>query len=110
MINPLTMSDYYASVSANPESQFMETVNWVRMRDLTISYSLPISWLKKQKIVQSASIFVVGTDLFMLTNYSGADPSVSVNNASSRGYGGGGIDFGSLSAPRAFSFGCKVKF
>ncbi|MBN9298305.1 MAG: SusC/RagA family TonB-linked outer membrane protein [Filimonas sp.] len=110
MINPLTMSDYYSSVAANPESQFIETVNWVRMRDLTLSYSLPSSWLKKQKVVSSASVFLVATDLFMLTNYSGADPSVSVNNASARGYGGGGIDFGSLAAPRVFSAGCKVKF
>lgn len=110
LINPLTVDDYYFSVAANPESQFIETVNWVRMRDLSLSYNLPASLLKKQKVVQNVSFFVVGTDLFMITNYSGADPTVSVNNASSRGFGGSGIDFGSLASPRGVAFGCKVKF
>jgi ferric enterobactin receptor len=110
MINPMTVDDYYFSVSANPESQFVETVNWLRMRDITLSYSLPTSALKRIKPVQAASFFVSGTDLFMLTNYSGADPSVSVNNASARGYGGSGIDFGSMAVPRGFNVGCKVNF
>jgi hypothetical protein len=110
MINPMTLDDYYFSVSANPESQFVETVNWLRMRDITLSYSLPSSALRRIKPVQSASFFVSGTDVFMLTNYSGADPSVSVNNASSRGYGGGGIDFGSLAVPRGINAGFKVNF
>lgn len=109
-INPMTLDDYYASVTANPESQFIETVNWLRMRDISLSYSLPSSVLKRIKPVQSASFFVSAIDLFMLTNYSGADPSVSVNNASSRGFGGSGIDFGSMAVPRGFNAGFKVNF
>lgn len=109
-VNPLTVDAYYSSVSANPESQFVETVNWVRLRDLTLAYNMPSRWLKRQHIVSSAAVFVTGVDLFMLTNYSGADPSVNVNNASSRGYGGAGIDYGSLATPRGINVGCKVKF
>ncbi len=110
MINPMTVDEYYSSVTANPESQFVETVNWLRMRDITLSYSLPSSVLKRIKPVQAASFFVSGTDVFMLTNYSGADPSVSVNNASARGYGGSGIDFGSMAVPRGINAGFKVNF
>lgn len=109
-INPLTVDDYYGSVTANPEAQFIEKVNWLRLRDLTLAYNLPAAMLKKQHIISAASVFITGVDLWMLTNYSGADPSVSVNNASAKGYGGGGIDYGSLAAPRGVNIGCKVKF
>lgn len=109
-VNPLTMESYYSSVAANPESAFIETVNWVRLRDLTLAYDFPSKWLKNQKLISSAGVFVTGVDLWMLTNYSGADPAVSVNNASSRGFGGAGIDYGSLSTPRGVNFGCRVKF
>jgi hypothetical protein len=109
-VNPLTMEDYYLSVLANPESQFIESVNWVRLRDLTLAYNFPSKWLKRQNVISAASVFITGVDLWMLTNYSGADPSVNVNNASGRGYGGAGIDYGSLSSPRGVNFGCRVKF
>lgn len=109
-INPLTNENYYASVSANPESGFIERVNWVRLRDLTLSYNFPSRWLKRQNVISSAGVFITGVDLLMLTNYSGADPSVNVNNASGRGFGGAGIDYGSLAAPRGVNFGCRVKF
>ncbi|MDR6339612.1 TonB-linked SusC/RagA family outer membrane protein [Filimonas zeae] len=110
-ITPLNNSDYYIS-SANAatatEEDFIENVNWIRMRDVTLSYSLPKSLLGKQRVFKSASVFFTGTDLFMITNYSGADPSVNANNAANRGFGGAGIDFGSLSTPRGFNFGCRV--
>jgi hypothetical protein len=44
----------------------------------------------------------------MITNYSGADPSVNANNAAARGFGGAGIDFGSISIPRGINFGLRV--
>jgi TonB-linked SusC/RagA family outer membrane protein len=109
-INPLTVENYYASVSANPESGFVESVNWIRLRDLTLAYNFPSRWLKRQNVISSAGVFITGVDLWMLTNYSGADPSVNVNNASGRGYGGAGIDYGSLASPRGVNFGCRVKF
>jgi hypothetical protein len=109
-INPLTMDEYYTSVSANPESSFIETVNWLRLRDLTLAYNIPSKLIRRQKLIGSASIFVTGTDLLMFTNYSGADPSVNVNNAATRGYGGAGIDYGALAAPRGINVGCKIKF
>jgi ferric enterobactin receptor len=48
--------------------------------------------------------------LFFITNYTGADPNVNTNTAFSRGYGGGGIDYGSISSPRGYNFGLKVQF
>lgn len=108
-VYPYYRSDYYATGNVS-EADFIETVNWMRLRDATLTYTLPKSLLKRQKVISSASVFVTGTELFMITNYTGADPSVNSNTAFSRGYGGSGIDFGSISTPRGINVGCKVQF
>lgn len=108
-VYPYYRSDFYGT-SAATEADFIESVNWMRLRDATITYRLPQSLLKRQKIVKSASVFVTGTDLFIVTNYTGADPSVNTNNASNRGVGGAGIDYGSMSTPRGLNAGFKVQF
>jgi TonB-linked SusC/RagA family outer membrane protein len=108
-VYPYYRSDYYAAGNVS-EADFVETVNWMRLRDATLTYNLPKSLLKRQKVISSASVFVTGTDLFMITNYTGADPSVNTNTAFSRGYGGSGLDYGSISTPRGINVGCKVQF
>ena len=108
-VNPYYRADYYGAGNVT-EADFIETVDWVRLRDATLSYNVPKSLLKRQKFVNSASVFITGTDLFIITNYTGADPSVNANTAFSRGYGGSGIDYGSVSTPRGLNFGLKVQF
>ncbi|MEJ7770074.1 MAG: hypothetical protein WKF70_12510 [Chitinophagaceae bacterium] len=80
----------------------------MRLRDLTLSYSIPQKQIRKQGIIKSASVFITGTDLLLITNYSGADPGVNANTAANRGFGGAGIDFGSISPPRGINFGCRI--
>jgi len=108
-VYPYYRADYYTAGNVS-ESDFVETVNWVRLRDATLTYNLPKALLKRQKVISNASIFVTGTELFMITNYTGADPSVNTNTAFSRGFGGAGFDFGSISTPRGINVGCKVQF
>lgn len=108
-INPYYRSDYFSTTVAT-EADFIETVNWMRLRDLTLSYNLPRKLLQKQKLVKSASVYFTGTDLFIITNYTGADPSVNANTAFSRGFGGAGIDYGSLATPRGLNIGFKAQF
>jgi ferric enterobactin receptor len=108
-VNPYYRADYYAAGNVT-ESDFIESVDWVRLRDATLSYTFPKSILKKQRVLSNASVFITGTDLFIITNYTGADPSVNANTAFSRGFGGAGIDFGSISTPRGLNFGLKVQF
>jgi ferric enterobactin receptor len=74
-----------------------------------LSYQLPAALLKKQKVFSSASVFATATDVFILTNYSGADPNVNGTNASTLGSGAAGFDFGSLPTPRTISFGLRVR-
>ncbi|MEO7264014.1 MAG: SusC/RagA family TonB-linked outer membrane protein [Ferruginibacter sp.] len=108
-IYPYYRSDYFTATSVT-ESDFIESVNWMRLRDATLTYRLPKALMARQKWIKGASVFVTGTDLFMITNYTGADPSVNANTAFARGYGGAGIDYGSLATPRGVNFGCRVQF
>ena len=106
-INPYNQSTYYSNAI---ESDFIEhNINWLRMRDVTLRYNVPASILSHQKTFKEASIFVTATDLFLITNYSGADPDVNANNSSTAGSGSGGFDYGTLPTPRTISFGLRVK-
>jgi hypothetical protein len=109
-VTPMYNSSFYSSTTAATEEDFVENVNWARLRDVTIRYTFPARILSDVKFIKSASIYFTGTDLLMITNYSGADPAVNANTASNRGFGGAGIDYGALSIPRGFNFGCAIKF
>ncbi len=109
-INPLFRSDYYQSGSI--EEDFIERdINWIRMRDLTLTYKIPASLLKRQRVLKNASVFFTVTDAFMITNYTGADPATNGNNVSTRGgVGGIGMDIGNLATPTGYNFGINIQF
>ena len=107
-ITPQTRDGVYSSSFA--EENFVEDVSWVRMRDITLNYSMPKMVTDRLKFVKDVKFFITMVDPFMITNYSGADPSVSSNNVSTKGFGGGGIDYGAVSAPRATNVGIRVSF
>jgi len=85
-------------------------VNWVRLRDVTLRFNAGKNLLQKLKWFSSASAFLTGTDLFLITNYSGVDPTAAGNSAATLGNGSFGIDFGSLSIPRGINFGLSLQF
>jgi hypothetical protein len=93
------------------EELFIEKdINWMRLRDVTVNYKLPSALLKKQKLIKSASVFLTGTDLFLITNYSGLDPIVNGNSAAVGGSGGAGIDYGNFPIPMGINLGVRVGF
>ena len=102
VIVPATNTDYYTGMS---EEMFVEQdINWLRLRDITLNYTLP------KRLLPNASVFVTATDLFILTNYTGLDPLSSASNPATGGSGSVGIDYGSFATPRAISVGAKVRF
>lgn len=103
-VTPSQRTDVF--FAALPESEFVEKdVNWLRLRDVTLSYDIP---LRNKKTFKNVGVFVTGTDLFLLTNYTGADPNVNGTTASSGGVGAGGFDFGTVSLPRAVAVGLRI--
>ncbi|MEX1186806.1 MAG: SusC/RagA family TonB-linked outer membrane protein [Gemmatimonadaceae bacterium] len=102
VVIPAVNTSYYLAIS---EELFIEKdINWVRLRDVTVSYALPDGRFKR------ASLFLTGTDLFLWTNYSGMDPIVNGNTAATGGSGAAGVDYGNFPIPRSFHFGLKMGF
>jgi TonB-linked SusC/RagA family outer membrane protein len=101
---PAVNTGYYTNIS---EELFIEKdINWLRLRDVTLRWQLPRRFMKSR----TASLFVTGTDLFLLTNYSGLDPIVNGNTAAVGGSGAAGIDFGNFPMPRGLAFGFTVGY
>ncbi len=112
-VNTLTIVPYFQQTfyTGLPEEEFVEKdVNYFRLRDITLNYTLPQRMLSGMKFVSSLSVFLTGNDLFLMTNYRGADPSTSGNTASANGVGGMGFDFGNLPTPTSLNFGIKATF
>lgn len=108
-INGYFQSDYYQFRTYAID--FVERdVNWVRLRDVTLSYNLGKKLLDRLRIFSSGSVFVTGTDLFLLSNYSGPDPSVNGNTPATGGVGSFAIDFGNTTSPIGVNFGIRVSF
>jgi len=108
-VNPYFRSSYYNGIFA--EADYIEKVNWMRLRDITLSYRFREALLSRTRVIRTASIFITGTDLFLITNYTGMDPNTNaLNSSNARGYGGAGIDWGSIPTPRTFNFGLKLGF
>lgn len=104
VVIPAVQTLYYQNIS---EELFIEKdINWLRLRDVTVRYQLPRGFMR----TRDASVFVTGTDLFLITNYSGLDPIVNGNSAAVGGSGAAGIDYGNFPMPRGFTFGFKVAF
>ena len=108
VIVPQYLSTYYTTM---PDEEFIQKdVNWLRLRDITLSYSLPESALKRLKGMRGLSFFVTGNDLVLITNYYGADPAINANNPGTGGVGGYGMDLGSAPTPLSLSFGLRANF
>jgi len=104
VVVPSANPAYYTSMS---EELFIERdINWLRLRDLQISYALPDGFLHSR----NASVYLKGTDLFLWTNYTGLDPIVNGNSAAVGGSGAVGIDFGNFPMPRGVNFGIRMGF
>ena len=99
VVTPAIQTGFYTGLS---EELFIEKdINWVRLRDVTLSYTLPERF-------RSARVFITGTDLFLFTNYSGLDPISNGTSASVGGSGGVGIDYGNFPIPRGLNFGLRL--
>lgn len=97
----------------NVAEDFIDDGSWVRLREATLSYSLPSAWFEGG-IINRVSVTVTGRNLWLSTKYNGVDPETSLNGASgTRGLfsnNGRGIDYFNMPNSRSFVFGLSVGF
>lgn len=61
------------------DSRLIENASFMRMKNLSIGYSIPTSILKKTGVFKGVKVFVTGRNLLTFTKYSGPDPEVDSN-------------------------------
>jgi hypothetical protein len=98
---------YWANYASNSYN-FLTSVNWVKLRSLSLTYDFS-GLLKDKRIIKGISATAVGTNLFTWTNYKGMDPEVSAAGGTG-GSGSTGIDYLGVPAVSSFTFGINLTF
>ncbi|MFN5134287.1 MAG: SusC/RagA family TonB-linked outer membrane protein [Chitinophagaceae bacterium] len=107
-VTPMYRQAYWSAIA---EDEFIERgINWFRLRDVTIGYNIPKKLFSKFGFISALNVYATGTDLFLITNYSGVDPLTNSNTPATPGVGGFGFDFGTVPLPRTFLFGIRASF
>lgn len=83
---------------------WLEDGSYLRIRNITLGYSLPTKLLDKYGIGK-IRLYVTGFNPFTFTKYTGYDPEVGGNGISTRG-----VDSGNYPVARRFVLGAQVKF
>ncbi len=88
-------------------SRYLSDGSYTRLKTLTLSYTLPQSWLEKIRAAD-ASVYVSGYNLLTFTKYEGWDPEVSADGGTNNYFFG--FDFYSAPQPRTIVLGASVNF
>lgn len=102
------MIQKYWSNYADNSYNFIQSVNWLKLRSLSLSYDFT-SLLSSHKIIKRLSANITGQNLLTWTNYKGMDPEVCTAGGTG-GSGATGIDFCSVPSVRTVTFGVNVTF
>ncbi|WP_318343573.1 SusC/RagA family TonB-linked outer membrane protein [Flagellimonas baculiformis] len=95
---------------ASVSTRFLEKGDFVRLQTASIGYNVPLSG---DGMFKSMRLSLTGQNLFVITDYSGLDPEVSVTPATGDLLNGlpiAGIDYSAFPRPRTYTFGFSVTF
>jgi len=96
------------SVTDTPKfsSKYIEDGSFVRLSNATVGYRFSF---KKTNWVRSLRVYVTGSNLFLITKYSGFDPEVNTN-AQYDGVPSLGMDYTGYPHARTIQFGVNAQF
>lgn len=84
-------------------SYLVEDASYLRLKNLTLGYTLPKNVLGRYKI-DRVRLYVQGTNLFTSTKYSGLDPEIVGDDR------GSGVDVGAYPTVKTFLVGLNLNF
>ncbi|GAB2866907.1 TonB-dependent receptor [Hymenobacter ruber] len=94
------------NLNARYSDRFLEDGSYVRLKNLTLAYNLPVG-LIKHAALSSLRLYVTGQNLITWTHYSGYDPEVSSDPYSTTGLG---RDLGVYPQSRTYTVGLNASF
>ncbi|MBL7697121.1 MAG: TonB-dependent receptor, partial [Chitinophagaceae bacterium] len=106
-----------------PSDVYVESGNYVRLRNVQVGYTLPASVAGRASITR-LRVFISAQNLFTITNYTGLDPEIGLPqqydgstrygiaspNELTRSVGSSGVDVGTYPLSRIYTFGLNVTF
>lgn len=87
--------------------RFLEDGSYVRLSNITLGYNLPVSnipWISNLRF------YISGSNLFVITDYTGYDPDVTNTTGKFDAHNSIGIDNSSYPKSRTYLFGLNVTF
>lgn len=99
-----TITESYVGVSSN----FVEKGSFIRLGYITLSYDFS-HLMKHMKEIKGITASITGSNLFLLTKYTGSDPQINASTGAG-GTGGMGIDNWPVPNTRSINFTVNVNF
>lgn len=81
------------------DSRVLQNASFLRLKNLTLSYSLPQQWMQATRFFDSVRIYATARNLFTATKYKGGDPEKD-----------GNISVGFYPGTRQYMLGVEVSF
>ncbi|WP_336515453.1 SusC/RagA family TonB-linked outer membrane protein [Pollutibacter soli] len=89
-----------------PRANAIFTNSWMKLRELTLTYSVPQDWLRKTKVIQGLDVSLVGRNLF----YFFTTLPDNLNPEAVNGIGNGqGVQWSQFPGTRDFGFSVKLR-
>jgi len=105
MVPRMTSSNYAGNLRP---SRFVEDGSYMRLKNATIGYTIPVEILNKVGVgISRARIYLSGQNLLTFTNYSGLDPEVTATASTSLTRG---IEFYTMPQARSILGGIDISF
>ena len=98
------------NAEAAVSTRFLEKGDFVRLQNATVGYTVPLTG---EGLFKSLRLSVTGQNLFLITDYSGLDPEVSVQPGSGdllNALPTAGIDYTAFPRPRTVTLGLNATF
>lgn len=103
--NPSAIGVSYGSDNNTPSSQYLEKGDYLKLRNVTLGYTLPNRLSNRVKMNQ-IRVYVSANNLMSFTKFSGYDPELEIDQTS----GGSYSSFQSMPSSRVFMFGLNLNF
>lgn len=98
--NPDGSSNYNGNTS-----RLLEDASYIRLRDVTLGYTIPSRLLTRYRI-SNVNIYATASNLFTITKYTGPDPEA--NNSGESNSLVQGLDFNTTPQPKTITVGVRL--
>lgn len=103
----VTPETYWKGVAKNNiAEEFVYNASFIKLRELSLGYTIPQSFLSKSKLVKGITVSLVGRNLWTIMKHTdNIDPESAYNNSN-----GQGLELNGYPATRNVGFNLNVKF